>query len=69
MVSHARKHKSDLNKMANSIRYANKFPPEYAVILLKDYMYLEKNYRDTLIKIPEFAHWLKTKGRLLNATI
>ena len=69
MVSHARKYKSDLNKMANSIRYANKFPPEYAVILLKDYMYLEKNYRDTLIKIPEFAHWLKTKGRLLNATI
>ena len=34
--------KEDLQKMANSIRYANLLPPEFSVILLKDYLYFQK---------------------------
>jgi hypothetical protein len=35
-------------------------------MLLKDYMAIEKGYKEKLLKIPEFSRWLISKGRLLN---
>ena len=67
MVVYAREHKSDMRKITNSIVYADRLPPDYSVMLLKDYMCLEKGYREKLLKIPEFSRWLSTKGRLLDA--
>lgn len=70
MTAYAREHKTDLQKVANSIAYANKMlPPDFSVVLLKDYMYIEKDYKNKLISIPEFANWLTTKGSLLNGNI
>ncbi len=66
MVVYAREHKNDLNKIANSIVYADRLPPDFSVMLLKDYMAIEKNYKQKLLKIPEFSKWLSSKGRLLN---
>ena len=66
MVAYARKYKDDLNKIANSIRYAEKLPPDFALILLKDYMYIDKDYRLKLLRIPEYAKWASQKGRLLD---
>lgn len=66
MVVYAREHKNDLNKIANSIVYADRLPPDFSVMLLKDYMAIEKNYKQKLLKIPEFSRWLSSKGRLLN---
>ena len=68
MIKYARKHKDDLNKLGNSIKYASKLPPEFSVMLLKDYLYLEPNFKSKLLLIPEYKMWLKTKGRLLDAT-
>ena len=67
IVKYAKMYKDDLNKIANSIRYANLLPPEFSVILLKDYLYLDDNYKSKLLQIPEFLYWVKTKGRLLDA--
>ena len=53
-------------KIANSIRYADRLPPDFSVMLLKDYMAIEKGYKEKLLKIPEFSRWLVSKGRLLN---
>lgn len=69
MVSYAREHKDDLKQIANSIKFADKLPPDFAVVLLKDYMSINKDYRTTLLKIPEFTKWFNTKGRLLNGII
>lgn len=69
MVCYARDHKDDLAAIANSIRYADRMPPDFAVVLLKDYMYLEPGYRSKLMKIPEFSRWMEKKGRLLNGII
>ena len=69
MVSYARAHKDDMKRIENSIIYADKMPPDFATVLFKDYMYIEKNYRAKLIKIPAFARWLSTKGSLLNGTV
>ena len=70
MVVYAREHKKDMAGLARSIEYANcKMPPDFSTVLLKDYMYIEPNYREKLMQIPEFANWLRTKGRLLNGTV
>ena len=69
MVAYAREHKSEISRIANSISYANKMPPDFSAVLLKDYMYIEKNYKEKLISIPEFAIWLRSKGRLINGSV
>lgn len=66
MISYARNHKDDLKRIGNSIAFAEKLPPDYSVVLMKDYMSIEKGYREKLIKIPQFTKWLNTKGRLMN---
>lgn len=69
MTSYAREHKNDISRIANSITYAEKMPPDFSTILMKDYMYIEKDYKEKLMTIPEFAHWLRTKGKLLNGSV
>ena len=69
MTAYAREHRNDLKRIANSINYANAMPPDFSVVLLKDYMYREKGYREKLMQLPEFAKWLRTKGSLLNGSI
>lgn len=63
MFDHAKKHKYDLDKIANSIKYAMRLPADFSFVLLKDYTYIEENYMSKLLQIPEFAAWLNTKGR------
>lgn len=66
MADYARRHKDELNKIENSINYAEKLPPDFSVILMRDYMYIEKGYKQRLMGIPAFARWLTTKGRYMN---
>ena len=66
MAKYASEHRDETESIANSIRYAQKLPPDFAMVLLKDYMYIERDYKLKLMKIPEFSKWLKTYGILLN---
>lgn len=68
MTAYARQHKDDLGMIANSIRYASRMPPDFSAVLMKDYMYLENDYKKRLMGIPEFYRWLNGKGSLLNGT-
>ena len=36
---------------------------------LKGYMYIEKDFKQTLMTIPEFGKWLQTKGSLMNGSV
>lgn len=69
MTAYAREHKEELDRVANSIVYAEKFPPDFSAMLLKDYLYMEKGYQEKLMKIPAFSRWLSSKGRLLNGIV
>ena len=69
MTAYAREHKDDMKKIVNSIRYADLLPADYSAMLLKDYTYIEKGYKEKLMKIPEFMRWLTSKGKLLNGNI
>ena len=69
MTCYARAHKDNIGRIANSIRYADKMPPDFSAVLLKDYMYIEKDFKQTLMTIPEFGKWLQTKGSLMNGSV
>lgn len=69
MTTYAREHKNDIAKISNSILYASRMPPDFSTVLLKNYMYIEKGYKEKLMRIPAFSKWLSTKGSLLNGII
>ena len=69
MTAYAREHKDNIDEITNSIKYAQQIPPDFSAVLMKDYMYLDKNYKEKLMRIPEFSRWLNTKGRFLNGII
>ena len=66
MLTYAKVHKDDIDMIENSINYAMKLSPEFSTILLKDYLYIEKDYQKKLLRIPAFGRWLSSKGRLLD---
>ena len=69
MTAYAREHKHDLRRIGNSIAYATRMPPDFATILMRDYMYIEKGYKEKLMRVPEFSEWLRKRGSLLNGSI
>ena len=69
MTAYARDHRDDMRRIANSVQYADRMPPDFSTVLFKDYMYIEPDYRKKLLQIPEFSAWLSTKGRLLHGTV
>lgn len=69
MTAYARDHRDDIRRIANSVQYADRMPPDFSTVLFKDYMYIEKDFRAKLLRIPEFSAWLSTKGRLLHGTV
>ena len=52
MLSYAKNHKDDLTRIENSINYATRIQSDFALVLLKDYMYIDKDMKSKLIRIP-----------------
>lgn len=69
MTAYARSHKDEMDRIANSIRYADKMPPDFSVVLMKDYTSIDKHYKEQLMLIPEFTKWLQSKGSLMNGSV
>ena len=69
MTAYARAHKGDLRRLANSISYATRMPPDFSAVLFRDYMYIEKGFKEKLMRIPEFAEWLRKRGSILNGSV
>ena len=58
-----------MGRIANSIRYADKMPPDFGAVLMKHYMNIEEGYKERLMLIPEFTKWLQRKGSLMNGSV
>jgi len=69
MTAYACNHRNDMGRIRNSIVYAGKLPPDFVVVLLKDYMSIEKGYVNKLMQLPEFARLMQMKGSILNGSI
>jgi hypothetical protein len=65
MPAYARSRKDDLTAIGHSIRYGLNLPPEFSLMLLRDYMLIEEGYREKLLTIPSFLDWLQRNERLL----
>ena len=66
MVSYAREHKDKLRLIENSIEYSNKLPADFSVVLIRNYMAIEPDYRDRLMTLNTFKNWVRTRGKFLN---
>ena len=66
MTAYAKKHKDEMTRISNSIAYALRLPPDFSVVLMQDYMYIDPQYREQLLTIPDFARWLSSNGGKLN---
>ncbi len=66
MTAYAREHKDDLMRVSHSIAYALRLPPDFSMVLMQDYMCIAPEYKEQLLSVPDFTHWLSTKGSLLN---
>ena len=69
MTMYASQHRDDMTMIENSINYASKLPPDFSVVLLRDYMSIEKGYRRKLMSLPVFQKWVQSKGSLLNGSV
>lgn len=69
MTAYAREHKHEMARIANSIRYADRMPPDFSALVMRDYLFLEPDYKKKLMTVPEFYRWLQSKGKMLNGVI
>lgn len=66
MVNYARKNKKNIDLIDNSIQYAYNLPPDFQVVLLKDYMYIEPGFKSKLLESYNFRTWISKRGKLLD---
>lgn len=76
MTTYAREHKDDaknkngqngMDRIFNSIKYAGRnFPSDFQTMLIKDYMYLDPDFKQKLMIRPEFIKWISTEGSRMN---
>jgi len=69
MTIYAREHQDDIDGIAHSLKYAQAFPPDFSVMMIKNYMSIGDSFREKLMQVPEFMRWAETKGRLLNGVV
>jgi len=69
MAKYASMHRDDMDAIARSIRYAEKLPADFSVVLMQDYLNLEKDYQQKLMMVPDFVKWMRNKGALLNGVM
>jgi len=69
MTQYAREHKDEIYRISNSIKYALRLPPDFSVVLMKDYMYIDEEFKSKLLTISDFSKWLTTRGDLLNGSV
>ena len=65
MTVYAKQKKNDLNSIGNSLRYALQMPPDFSMILIKDYFAIGEDFKRKLMKLPELMDWLKRSGKHL----
>lgn len=69
MTAYASRHRDEMSMIENSLSFAEHLPPDFSVVLIKNYMCIEKGYREKLMRCPTFTRWLSKKGSILNGSV
>ena len=64
-----RQYKNDLDRIGNSLSYAERLPADYIGILLKNYEAMEEDYQKKLMQIPEYTRLLSKRGVVRNGSV
>ncbi len=66
MTSYVSEHRDNVRAIETSIQYGMRLPADFSVVLLKNYMAIDEDFKRYLMSIPSFTKWLNSKGKLLN---
>ena len=69
MVRRVKENQSDLVGIANSIKYASRFPADFGILLLEEYLAIDPTYKKKLLMLPEFSRWLNANSSILNGQV
>ena len=69
MSKYAKEHKDDLVQIGNSLDYASNFPADFVSLLIENYENIDKNYKETLMQIPEYLNLGRKRGKIRNGQI
>lgn len=66
MTRYAKEHLDDLDGIGNAIVFADKMPPDFSTVFVRNLISIKDDYRLTLMQIPEFTRWIRMRGTLIN---
>ena len=69
MVAYAKEHRYETVRIGNSLKYAERMPADYVALLLQCYEAIEEDYRDILMKIPEYLPLVGKRGAVRNGSV
>ena len=69
MVKRVKENKQDYIGIANSIKYASRFPTDFGLLVLEEYLSIDETYKRKLLMLPEFSRWLSANAGILNGQV
>ena len=69
MVRYMKKHVNETDRVINSIKYANGFPLDFAMVLLDQYLNADKELGHRLMANPEFVRWMSKESSFRNGRL
>ena len=69
MIAYARENSEKLTLIGNSLKYASKLPADFARMLIDGYKIMKPGYSETLLEIPEYTTFNRSRGESLNGRI
>ena len=69
MVRYMKKHINETDRVINSIKYANGFPLDFAMVLLDQYLNSDKELASRLMANPEFVRWMSKESAFRNGQL
>ena len=69
MVRRVKERKEDYVGIANSIKFASRFPADFGILVLEEYLSIDESYRRKLLMLPEFSRWLNANAGILNGQV
>ncbi|MBQ7294498.1 MAG: hypothetical protein IJW79_12265, partial [Clostridia bacterium] len=69
MLIYAKEHRYELNRIGNSIKYAEKMPADFVALLLRSYEAIEEDYKSILMQIPEYLAVAGKRSIMRNGSV
>lgn len=66
MTTYAKAHPDDIERIINSLKYAEKMPADFSTLLVKNYMNISTHFKHRLMSTDYFTDLIQRKGAIFN---